>query len=295
MARQIILGTDTVKAAFEKSNANYTELFTALALTATIETTGTGVGISTLRMESSVNQTLSLTGGAKFYSDAAATLDESTDWIITAGAMRTIYLKCPANSVLTIPKPYKIIKWGSPAEDGWASGSNAAKIIIYIGKLALTDLRMSGTAQLLGQLPSTLLQIRLMGNLITATLAGAMPSGITYFSITGNLITWVYSGKLPETATIVVLSGNLINYTGLDFSGSTNISELVLTNYRVAKMSSADMVTLLTSLTNRVGNLPATITINDYADYAAVPTEVTDAVAALKVAKPNITTVNLGA
>ncbi len=60
-------------------------------------------------------------------------------------------------------------------------------------------------------------------------------------------------------------------------------------------MSSADMITLLTSMTNRVGDLPNVITINDYADYASPPSGVTDAVAALKVAKANITTVNLGA
>jgi len=58
-------------------------------------------------------------------------------------------------------------------------------------------------------------------------------------------------------------------------------------------MSSADMVTLLTQLTNRTGTLPATITINDYADYASPPSEVTDAVATLKTTK-SITTVNLG-
>jgi hypothetical protein len=69
---------------------------------------------------------------------------------------------------------------------------------------------------------------------------------------------------------------------------------LTLTNYRIAKMSSADMVTLLTQMTNRTGTLPATITINDYADYASPPTEVTNAVAALKAAK-SITTVSLGA
>ena len=58
-------------------------------------------------------------------------------------------------------------------------------------------------------------------------------------------------------------------------------------------MSSADMVTLLTQMKNRTGSLPATVTINDYADYASPPVEVTDAVAALKEEK-NITTINLG-
>jgi hypothetical protein len=58
-------------------------------------------------------------------------------------------------------------------------------------------------------------------------------------------------------------------------------------------MSSADMVTLLTQMTNRTGSLPTTITINDYADYALRPQAVTDAVEALKAAK-SITSVVLG-
>lgn len=44
----------------------------------------------------------------------------------------------------------------------------------------------------------------------------------------------------------------------------------------------------------RVGGLPATVTINDYADYASPPTEVTEAVDTLKATK-GVTTVNLGA
>jgi len=53
------------------------------------------------------------------------------------------------------------------------------------------------------------------------------------------------------------------------------------------------MVTLLTQMKNRTGSLPATVIINDYEDYASPPSEVTDAVDALKAAK-SITTINLG-
>ena len=69
---------------------------------------------------------------------------------------------------------------------------------------------------------------------------------------------------------------------------------LNLANYRIAKMSSADMVTLLTQMKDRTGTLPDTVTINDYEDWNAPPVTVTDAVTALKLAK-SITTVNLGA
>ena len=80
----------------------------------------------------------------------------------------------------------------------------------------------------------------------------------------------------------------------MDIGNNGNITSLSLSNYRIAKMSSADMVTLLTQMTNRTGTLPATITINDYADYASPPSQVTTAVATLKSTK-SVTTVNLGA
>jgi shikimate 5-dehydrogenase len=59
-------------------------------------------------------------------------------------------------------------------------------------------------------------------------------------------------------------------------------------------MSSVDMITLLTQMTGRTGTLPATVTINDYADYASPPAEVVTAVNLLKATK-SITTCNLGA
>ena len=97
------------------------------------------------------------------------------------------------------------------------------------------------------------------------------------------------------TGNYLYINGENINWTGTIIVGNGDLVILNLLNYRTTKMSSADMVTLINSLINRTGGLPATITINDYADFASPPQSVTDAVAALKVAKPNVTTVNLGA
>jgi hypothetical protein len=99
---------------------------------------------------------------------------------------------------------------------------------------------------------------------------------------------------MPTKLTTMLVYGNKIDWTGLDVSGTGNLADVTLYNYRISKMSSADMVTLLTSFTNRVGALPATVTINDYADYALPPAEVTAAVNTLKATK-GVTTVNLGA
>jgi hypothetical protein len=248
-------------------------------------------------MEVSEDQTFEITSGtARFYTDAAGTLGESTTWNVTAGALRTIYLKAPSgSSVLNIPSPNKVIKWGNSSTDGWESSTNAASISIEVGKLALTELAVTGTSTLIGAMPTGLIYLLLLGKSIAWTYSGAMPTGLTYLRLDGFSIAWTYTGALPTGLTYLRLAGSLINWTGLDVGNNGNIGTFGLLNYRTDKMSSPDMVTLLTQLTNRTGTLPATIIINDYADYASPPQTVTDAVAALKAAKPNITTVNLGA
>jgi len=145
-----------------------------------------------------------------------------------------------------------------------------------------------------GALPTGLTSLYLYGNSINWTYNGALPTGLTYLYLYSNGINWTYNGALPTGLTTLYLYGNSINWTGLDIGDTGDISTLVLYNYRVAKMSSADMITLLTQMENRTGSLPATVTINDFQDYASPPVGVTDAVDSLKTAK-SITTVTLGA
>jgi hypothetical protein len=144
-----------------------------------------------------------------------------------------------------------------------------------------------------GALPTDITYLNLNGANINWTYSGALPIGITYLLLNGANINWTYTGALPTGITYLFLNGANINWTGLDIGNNGNITNVSLLNYRTEKMSSADMVTLLTQMTNRTGTLPATITINDYADYVAPPQAVTDAVEALKTAK-SITTVTLG-
>jgi hypothetical protein len=356
------------------NNVLYTMLLTS---------TGTGAGVSTLKMTVSSDITVTLGANAKFYSDAAGTLNESATWTITSGALRTIYLKCTAGTALmTFSDISKITEWGNSITDGWTSTTNASKITSIIGKMPLTKLRITGTSELTGALPTGLTYLYLSGTSISWTYSGALPTGLTYLYLSGNSISWTYSGALPTGLTTLLLSGNSISWTysgalptgltylylsgtsiswtysgalptgltylylsgtsiswtysgalptglitlylsgtsiawtysgalptglitlylsgtsiawtGLDVGNNGNIGTFSLLNYRDTKMSSSDMVTLLTQMTNRTGTLPATVTINDYADYASPPSEVTDAVTTLKSTK-SITTVNLGA
>lgn len=313
-----------------------------LTYSALLTSTGTGGGVSTLRMQVSSNIVVTLGANAKFYSDAAGTADESATWSLTAGAIRTIYLKCTTGTAtITFSDAGKIIRWGNTSSEGWDSRTNAASIGLKISKLnnalcirtfgnvaltgdapvSITELfRIDGVAYVAswtsaaalppnlsalylnsnqinysynGALPSTLTSIQMQGELIVWKYTGALPADNGLLVLSGNNIEWAYDGGLPNNTSYLILSGSKINWTGLSV-GNGNSSYFALSNYRLTKMSSADMVTLLTQMTGRAGALPATITINDYADYASPPAEVVTAVNALKAAK-SITTVNLGA
>jgi hypothetical protein len=262
-----------------------------------LASTGDGSGVSTLRLQVSANTTVMLEGDANFYTDAAGTLNESKTWTITAGALRTIYIKMTGASktaVLNIPNRLLLIRFGTDATDGWTSATNAARLTFTPSQFVnVTQLRITGTTTIIGALPTGLTYLRLAGDLINWTYKGALPTGLTVLQFVGAQINWTYEGALPTGLTSLVFIGSLINWTALDASGNGNITTFNLTNHRDLKMSDAELVTLLTSMINRVGALPDTCLIGDYLNFAAPPQSVTDAIAALKVAKPNITTVTL--
>jgi len=284
-----------------------------------LTSTGDGSGVSAIRLYfQTTNVVATLDGTGKFYSDSGGTTDESSTYTFVAGDLRTRYLKVPSGtSNLLIFAKGNWLKFGDNIPSGWESSTNAASLAFTLtGMPVMTHLRITGTSTITdalptgltylyfngnsiawtynGALPTGLTYLYLVGNSIAWTYNGALPTGLTYLHFNGNSIAWTYNGALPTGLTYLVFNGNSIAWTGLDIGNNGNITSFNLINYRITKMSSADMVTLLTQMKNRTGSLPATVTINDYADYASPPSEVTDAVAALKAAK-SITTVNLGA
>ena len=309
---------DVVVVTFVPSGGTANVINNVLTYAALLTSIGDGSGVSTLRMEVSADITVTLGTNAKFYSDSGGTADESATWSLTAGALRTIYLKCTTGTAtMTFSDVSKVTKWGNDTTDGWTSGTGAALVTATPGKLVnLLQLRISGRSTLIGVLPTGLTNLELNGtfvswtyngalptgiqvlllisNLIAWTYNAALPTGIQILYLIGNSIVWTYNGMLPNALLVINIAGILIDWTGLNVGNSGNIGTFLLSNYRINKMSSTDMITLLTQLTNRTGPLPTTITINDYADYASPPAEVVAAVNALKLAK-SITTVNLGA
>ena len=263
---------DMVVVTFVPSGGTAAVTNNVLTYSLLLTSTGNGTGVTTVRMQTSANMTVTLGANAKFYSDAAGTLDESATWLITPGALRTIYLKCTTGTALmTFSDASKLIRWGDQINQGWVGDTNCASVSGTVTALPLINFYMYGNCDL----------------------TGAMPNSITSLRF-GSTSKWTYSGALPNSLTYVASYAGLLDWTGLSIGSGGNIDHLSLSNYRQAKMSSADMVTLLTQMTNRTGTLPSSVTINDYADYASPPAEVVNAVNALKTAK-SITTVNLGA
>lgn len=226
--------------------------------------TGDGTGVSTLRMQASANTTLTLVGDANFYSDSGGTADESKTWTITSGALRTIYLKCATTAKLIIPEQRLITKWGDSGTDGWTSSTNAASISNAGFPLRnLTELRITGSASFVGSMPSVMTYLRITGN-STWIYSGALPTGLTTLYLgTGN---WNHSGGLPTGLTTLYLLGSNINWTGFDVSGTGNLTTFVLSNFLTTAMTATQLITLLQSMAQRTGNLPATCTINDYSN-----------------------------
>lgn len=264
-----------------------------------LTSTGTGAGVSTLRLQVSSDMTVTLDGTGKFYTDEAGTIGESSSWTITAGALRTIYLKVPSGSAnLSIPNRNLVTKFGEwNSIYGWVSVSvNGASMTITPSDFPnITTFIVARQLTILGKFPDKVIDLRLEGGgALTWNDSNNLPPLLQRILIEGSLLSWVNSTPLPNTITYVYIASLGMNWTGLSIGSGSNIIVLFLSNYRVDKMSSADMVTLLTQMTNRTGTLPAAVTINDYADYTSPPIEVTNAVTLLKSTK-SITTVNLGA
>ncbi len=241
-----------------------------------LNSTDDGTRISTLRIEVSSDMTVTIEGVANFYTNAAGTLGESKSWTITAGALRTIYIKSQAGtSIVFIPFPDRIISigrvGGEATNNGWNSTVTHILSFSFVKLVNLTSLRTTGAA----------------------TIVGSMPMSLIYFNISSNNVNYLNADQASLSLTFFNLIGNSIDWTGLNVDGKNNMTALNLTNHRISKMDDEQLLTLLDTMIARTGGLPATCSIGDYLNWNNVPQSVTDKIAELKAAKPNITVVNL--
>jgi hypothetical protein len=195
----------------------------------TLTSTGSGAGVSTMELLVSNTTVITLSGTARFYSDAACTLDESSIWTVTAGARRKRYLKCPSGtSNLLFSNINYIIEWGTQySYYGWVSGDNAALL--------------SGSDFLL----TNVLKVNIYGNNTLSFNVNTLPSNCTFFSCDGSNTINGSIADVPTNIEYLYLGGNNI------LSGNIrNIPSTLIQLYCAG----------FNTLSGNISNLPATLT-----------------------------------
>lgn len=228
---------DAVIVTFAKTGQTKNITNNVLSYDFTLESTGTGAGVSTIRLNVSSNITLSLDGTAKFYSNSAGTLDESSTWEVASGAIRTYYLKCPSGTAkLHIPDVTKVTGFGTLGQWGWSSKTNAARLVGEISKfinavyaLGEGNTNLSGSIDLMTSL--TLLDFE-TDNTIGGNVTGR--SNFTKLRLRGsNILTGIISGMTScqwlEVWGYNTLSGNPSGCTAMRYFDVRGYSNLTFT------------------------------------------------------------------
>ena len=92
-----------------------------------IESRGDGLGVAYMEVQVTAGATFVLDGTARFYSDSAGTLDESTTWTPTPGSLQRRYVRCPSGTAnLMLNDNTLLEKFGravspSSGNPGWAA------------------------------------------------------------------------------------------------------------------------------------------------------------------------------
>jgi len=197
--------------------------------TFTLTATGTGAGIAYLNINCNDAFRITLTGGAKFYTDAAGTLNESTVWDLLPISGHTRYIRCASGtSTFTIPSE-KIIEINN-----WNSSTNAPSLSGDISNLInLTICTIGGNNTLSGSIANwtSLVTLNIAG---TNTLSGSVARLVkmTFFYAKGSN---TFSGSiagLTQLTTLLcwgsnTLSGSITGLTKLTYlsiAGSNTIS-----------------------------------------------------------------------
>jgi len=165
--------------------------YTAMKILLT--STGTGAGVSTLRLWFDTTPvTCTLSGAGRFYSDSGGTADESTSYEFPAGSLQTRYLKVPSStSNLLIFHKGNMLGWGSDSTDGWTSSNNAATAAVSTEDFArdMVYFRCYGSNTISGDLsdlPSELTTFICTGSNTVSGDLSDLPSELTTFICTGS-------------------------------------------------------------------------------------------------------------
>lgn len=213
----LISTRDSIVADFTKGIINNSTLYYF-----DLVTTGTGTGVGTFNVNTLADINATLTGVAKFYTDAGGTLNESSTWNITTGAKRTIYLKCTSGTAKLIVDDItqiNIMEWY-----GTSNNPSISRMNITMPNLLTFDFFGENTFSFnVSLFNEGLTYIRCRSNnALTGDLSG-LPSSLTYLHILGNNTLSGDMNDLPLELTYVYILGQneIADYTSGHVFNST--------------------------------------------------------------------------
>ena len=170
--------------------------------------TGTGAGVFTLNLYSTVTSTAYISGIGRFYTDAEGTLGEATSRTLTANALTTLYVRLSSGSAYVLVDNASAIPcFGSTTLGGYhyafTEATNAPKIngmdIAYLRHCTAiriySNLNLSAIKGSVEGL-TALTTLALVGSLLTCSGSVAGLTALTSLSLNGSLLTC--SGSVKE-------------------------------------------------------------------------------------------------
>jgi hypothetical protein len=188
--------------------------------------TGTGAGVFTLRLYTTVTSTAYISGIGRFYTDAAGTLGEATSMALTANALTTLYVRLSSGSAYVLVDNASAIPcFGSISHGGYhyafTEATNAPKIngmdIAYLRHCTAiriySNLNLSVIKGSVAGL-TLLTYLLLIGDLLTCSGSLAGLTLLTYLYLVGNLLACSGSVAGLTLLTYLYLNGSLLTCSG---------------------------------------------------------------------------------
>lgn len=221
-----------------------------------LKATGSGIGVSTLKLTTRITQEITLTGTARFYTDAAGTLGESTTYSLVPGALKTIYLKVPSGTAnLLVPNMADITSLGANYTTGWTSSTNAASITCDLGQLINTTvIRFSGNHTFTGD--------------VSALTALEWLEGTSTNTVTGSITNLT---KLKTVKNFQNLTGDLTALTDLSYLAPAAPYNITGSITNLASLATIQLTSTTTGITNLTGSI-ANKTLLTYCDLRGANT-----------------------
>jgi len=218
---------------------------------------GDGTGVATIRLQSTEDQTINITGAGRFYTDAQGTTGESTSAVVGTD-LTTLYVKLSAGSCyLVLTKADKLSGLGSPSTNVITEATNApiingCKLGYKLHSVINIRLAVNSKSFFTGSIDNchNLGVLNISGNRLCA-ITGSIDSclGLTYFTINSNPLCAI-TGSIDSCLGLTYFdtSGNTLS------NNSGDIGKAIFCNY-IACNGNTSPLTYVTRRSNWTSTL----------------------------------------